>query len=217
MKKKSKKSGFLKVVPNPSPEEKLKNKGFLLIAGIDEAGRGPLAGPVVASAVILNKFKFKAKITDSKLLSPQKRTEAYLEIMDKATVGIGVVGADVIDRINIYRATILAMEQAVKNLKLPPDYLLIDGNIKLSTNIPQESLIKGELQSISIASASIIAKVTRDKIMTIYDRFIPHFGFKKHKGYGTKDHYLALNRIGPSPLHRKSFNLIMEGSGLEKV
>ena len=125
-------------------------------------------------------------------------------------------GADIIDRVNIYNATIFAMEQAVKNLKIPPDYLLIDGNIKLPITIPQESLIKGELKSISIASASIVAKVTRDRIMSIYDRFLPHFGFKKHKGYGTKDHYLALNRIGPSLIHRKSFNLVTPDFAIAK-
>lgn len=190
-------------------EARLRNKGFTLVAGIDEAGRGPLAGPVVAACCILKGLPFTTEVNDSKLLSPKKRETAYREIILKTFFSIGIVKSDLIDKINIYNATKLAMEKAVKNLSLVPDYLLIDGNISLpNISIPQKLLIKGDSRSLSIASASIIAKVTRDRIMAYYHEYFPHFGFFKHKGYGTREHYRVLKYIGPSLVHRRSFNLI---------
>ena len=153
------------------PEENAKTLGFKAIAGIDEAGRGPLAGPVVAASVILKDFNFSARIDDSKKLSPSMRERAYNEILKKAVVGIGIVPEDIIDRINILRATILAMEEAVLNLSTPPDLLMIDGNISLRFNCPQMSIIGGDRKSISIACASIIAKVTRDRLLKFYFTF----------------------------------------------
>lgn len=190
-------------------ESSLKSNGFSLIAGIDEAGRGPLAGPVVASAVILKDHSFISEINDSKLLSPKKREIAFKEIISKSIFGIGIVDSATIDRINIHNASILAMERAVRNLPISPDYLIIDGKIRLSNiSIPQDHFIKGDSKSLSIASASIIAKVTRDRIMSIYHSYYPVYGFNKHKGYGTRDHYEALSNVGPSMIHRNSFNLI---------
>jgi len=189
-------------------ERKLKRQGKRYIAGIDEAGRGPLAGPIVASAVILKDFKFKNRIADSKVLTRRSREKAYEEILEKAYVGIGVVGEKEIDRINILQATLRAMELAVRDLDVKPDYLLIDGIT--SPGIPHQKLtiIDGESHSISIACASIVAKVTRDLIMSYYDALYPKYGFARHKGYGTKAHFAAIKRHGPCPIHRFTFSPI---------
>ena len=186
-------------------EKRLNSQGLKLIAGIDEAGRGPLAGPVVAGAVILKDFDFKEDIDDSKKLSPKKRERAYREILEKAIVGVGIIDEKTIDRINIYQATIRAMREAVDNLKTKPEYALVDGRMKLPTKCPIKCIVGGDSKSMSIAAASIIAKVTRDRIMVEYDKSYPQYGFARHKGYGTKFHMKALEKHGPSPIHRFSF------------
>jgi ribonuclease HII len=166
-------------------ENRLKNEGYFLIAGIDEAGRGSLSGPVVAAAVILPCQLFIPYIKDSKKLTSKKRTELYFSILNKAKyVGIGIVEAKIIDRINIAQASFLAMKKAILDLKKVPDYLLVDGFKIPHLNIHQLPLIKGEDKSISIAAASIVAKVYRDNIMIKYDKKYPQYLFKKNKGYG---------------------------------
>jgi len=191
-------------------EKRLNSQGLKLIAGIDEAGRGPLAGPVVAGAVILKDFNFKEDIDDSKKLSPKKREKAYGEIVEKAIVGVGIVNEKTIDEINIYRATIRAMQEAVANLKIPPEYVLVDGRMKLPTKCPIKCIVGGDSKSLSIAAASIIAKVTRDRIMIKFDSIYPQYGFARHKGYGTKFHMSALEKHGPSPIHRFSFHPVKD-------
>ena len=191
-------------------DRKLRKLGYNLIAGVDEAGRGPLAGPVVAGAVILRDYKFREDIDDSKKLSAKKREKAYKEIIGKAFVGVGIVDEKLIDKLNIYRATLKAMEMALSNLDIPPDYVIVDGTMKLATKCPLKCIIRGDGKSLSIAAASIIAKVTRDNIMRRYDRTYPQYGFARHKGYPTKFHKLALKKHGPSPIHRYSFRPVAE-------
>jgi len=186
-------------------EKRLSKNGYNLIAGVDEAGRGPLAGPVVAGAVILKSLKFNSDIDDSKKLSAKKRDKAYAEILLKAVVGVGIVDEKVIDRINIYRATIRAMEMAIADLKIYPDYVIVDGRVKIVTKCPVKCIIRGDSLSLSIAAASIIAKVTRDRLMLKYHEIYPQYNFAQHKGYPTKSHKLALKEHGPSPIHRFSF------------
>lgn len=177
-----------------------------LIAGIDEAGRGPLAGPVVAAAVILDMNDPIFYVNDSKQLSEKKREELYDEIMKRAvSVGVGISDPAMIDRINILQADYVAMRQAVFNLNLQPGLLLNDAVRIPELDIPQVSLIKGDAKSLSIAAASIIAKVTRDRMMKQYDILYPDYGFAKNKGYGTADHIKALKEFGPCPIHRKTF------------
>ncbi len=188
-------------------EKRARKKGFELIAGIDEVGRGPLAGPVVASAVIITDLNFIHEINDSKQLSPKKRNLAYSEILNNAIIGIGMAGEDVVDAMNIRRATILAMEKAVMNLGIKPDFLLIDGRIKLNLPYPQKHIIRGDSKSLSIAAASIIAKVTRDTLMMTYHSIYPKYRFDLHKGYGTKTHMKRIVKHGLSPIHRKTFRL----------
>jgi len=191
-------------------ENRLKNEGYSLIAGIDEAGRGSLSGPVVAAAVILPCQLFIANVKDSKKLTSKKRSELYFAILNKAQdVGIGVVEAKIIDKINIAQASYLAMKKAILDLKEVPDYLLVDGFKIPNLNILQLPLIKGEDKSISIAAASIIAKVYRDIIMINYDEKYPQYFFKKNKGYGTEEHLKALVKYGPSEIHRKTFKRVM--------
>jgi ribonuclease HII len=186
-------------------EHKLFMQGYSAIAGIDEVGRGPLAGPVVAAAVILPQDFYLAGLNDSKKLSEVKRNEFYEVIREKAdSVGIGMIEAEEIDTINIYEATKKAMNQAIANLRKNPDYLLIDA-MKLNTPYPQESIIKGDSKSVSIAAASIIAKVTRDKLMKEYALIYPEYGFDQNAGYGTKRHLDGLGQYGATPIHRKSF------------
>lgn len=173
---------------------------------MDEAGRGPLAGPVVAACVILRDFNFKARIDDSKALTPALRLKAYKEILKKSAYSVGISDEKIVDKINIYRATILAMEKAVKGLERAPDFVMIDGRVKV--NIPHKKafIIGGDSKSMSIACASIIAKVTRDRIMEEYDKIYPQYGFRRHKGYGTREHFRAILKHGPSPIHRLTFN-----------
>lgn len=193
-------------------ERKFKKKGYDLIIGVDEAGRGPLAGPVVAAAVALKTCRFRNRIDDSKKLTARAREKAFSEIINKAVFGIGIVNEKIIDRINILEASRIAMEQAVVSLidKLKADkykriYVIVDGKINLNISFPYAGIIKGDSKSKSIASASIIAKVVRDRIMSLYDRVYPQYGFIRHKGYPTKAHRLALQRFGPSTIHRFSF------------
>lgn len=192
-------------------EEDLRSKGHVLIAGIDEAGRGPLAGPVVSAAVILPE-NFEAQgITDSKKLTPKKRDHLFEYIMEKALhVGIGISDHTEIDATNILRASLFSMLKSVKNLGASPDFLLIDGIFKIDSGIPQLPIKKGDSLSISIASASIIAKVTRDRLMDEYDSIYPEFGFKAHKGYPTAAHREAIAKHGVSPIHRKTFKGVKE-------
>ncbi len=222
-------------------EKKLKKKGYDIIIGVDEAGRGPLAGPVVAAAVALKTFHFKSRIDDSKKLTPLARQKALLEIINKSVSGIGIVSESVIDRINILEAARLAMERSVASLadklitlgsvfpstvisslkrtgvhpahsknslyneRMGGAHIIVDGNMDLSTPFLYTKIIKGDSKSKTIACASILAKEARDRIMNLYDRLYPQYGFKKHKGYPTKEHYEALKRFGPCLIHRKSF------------
>ncbi|KRT66275.1 MAG: ribonuclease HII, ribonuclease HII [Candidatus Dadabacteria bacterium CSP1-2] len=192
-------------LPDYSYERRIWKIGKLP-AGVDEAGRGPLAGPVVAAAVILPKECEINGLNDSKKLSHQKREILYHQIKAVAvSIGVGIIEPDEIDRINILRAALLAMEIAVKKLNPKPDFLLIDGNIRTSLLIPQQAVIGGDSTCNSIAAASIIAKVARDLIMYDYHNIHPEYNFKKHKGYPTKEHYEALRKFGPCPIHRKTF------------
>ncbi len=180
--------------------------GYQTIAGIDEAGRGPLAGPVVAAAVILPPDYRHPEINDSKKLTPAKRDRLYETIhTDALAVGLGVVEASVIDRINILQATLTAMHDAVRDLSLTPDYLLIDGKHRIEGRIAQDVIIRGDARSVSVAAASIIAKVSRDRIMEIYHRQFPQYNFLKNKGYGTDEHREAIRRWGRCKIHRLSF------------
>jgi ribonuclease HII len=186
-------------------EQKLARKGYARIAGVDEAGRGSLAGPVVAAAVILKSRDFENRIDDSKKLTRLQRENTYREITDKAHIGTGIVDEKTIDAINILEATRLSMQEALKRLPLQPDLVLLDGNINLPIDVPYESIIGGDGLSLSIACASIIAKVTRDRIMSLYHSRFPEYNFLAHKGYGTREHLAVLQRIGPSAIHRLSF------------
>ncbi len=233
--------------PNFNEEKKLWKKGFKMVAGLDEAGRGPLAGPVLAATVVIKQgFKnkeSKLKIKDSKQLTPEQREKFYRILTNHPQIkwGIGRVSEKVIDKINILEATKLAMQKAIKNLqeKLKKErkvrnwsrpksrdreildemsFLILDGNFKINSTlrqtqgskrvriIPQKSIIKADVKVFSCAAASIIAKVTRDRIMLKYDKKYPKYGFKKHKGYPTKSHKKILKKIGPCPIHRKTFS-----------
>jgi len=189
--------------------EKLKNaEGFSLIAGVDEAGRGPLAGPVCVAAVILPEGAYFEKINDSKKLSEKQKNRLYDEILDVALAySVVFVHNDVIDEINILNATFKGMCQAVLELSIAPDFVLIDGNMIKGMSIPHECVVKGDSKSISIAAASVLAKVTRDRYMIELDGKYPQYCFAKHMGYGTKMHYEALKEYGPCQAHRKSFRL----------
>lgn len=186
-------------------ETGLYNNGINYIAGIDEVGRGPLVGPVVTAAVILPKDFYDERINDSKKLTEKKRELLYDVIMENAiSVGIGISSEDVIDEINILNATKKAMIEAVNNLNIRPEHLLIDA-VKLDIDIPQTSIIKGDAKSESIAAASIIAKVTRDRMMVELDKLHPEYDFKHNKGYGTKKHIEAIRKYGIIKEHRKTF------------
>lgn len=186
-------------------ERQARNCGYRSIAGIDEVGRGPLAGPVVAAAVILPECFNLVEVNDSKQLSASKREELYTKIKEQAlAIGIGMADEKVIDEINIYEATKCAMMQAIEKLEQAPDCLLIDA-MTLPCALPQEKIIKGDTKSISIACASIIAKVTRDKMMVEYDHLYPGYYFAKNAGYGTKEHLDGIEKQGICPIHRQSF------------
>lgn len=190
-------------------DEALRRKGFQLIAGIDEAGRGPLAGPVVASAVILPSSAKITGLRDSKKVPEKERTTLFRDVLSCCVdAGVGIVGPDTIDKINILRATRLAMEMAVNDLSAMPDLLLIDAVQLPSVNAEQVSIIRGESHSASIAAASIVAKVVRDGIMLYYDTLYPEYGFKRHKGYPTKEHISNIAAYGPCLIHRKSFEKV---------
>jgi ribonuclease HII len=181
-------------------------RGFKQIAGIDEAGRGPLAGPVVAAAVILHPDHPIEGVNDSKKLSERRREQLFELIMTHAVaVGVGQVDAQTIDRINILQATRQAMLEAVNTLPVSSDYLLIDGITTIASPLPQQTIKQGDSRSASIAAASIIAKVTRDRLMQNFDRLYPAYGFARHKGYGSVTHLTALEKNGPCPIHRMSF------------
>ncbi|MDD6332877.1 MAG: ribonuclease HII [Clostridia bacterium] len=183
-----------------------KYDSFSYICGIDEAGRGPLAGPVVAGAVVLPKGKRILYVNDSKKLSEKKREELFDVIKEEAlSFGLGIVSPERIDEINILQATYEAMREAVNKLSVSPDILLNDAVTIPGIDIRQVPIIKGDAKSLTIASASILAKVTRDRIMAEYDLQYPEYGFAKHKGYGTKAHIDAIRQFGPCPIHRKTF------------
>lgn len=187
-------------------EYERKYSDYAFICGIDEAGRGPLAGPVVAGAVILPKDCDILYINDSKQLSAKKRDELYDVIMERAVAaGVGIVSCERIDEINILNATYEAMRQAIEKLNVKPDILLNDAVRIPQVDILQVPIIKGDAKSISIGAASIIAKVTRDRMMEEYDRLYPQYGFSGHKGYGSKEHIEAIKSYGPCPIHRKTF------------
>ncbi len=201
-------------------ERQARHDGFLLVVGIDEAGRGPLAGPVVAAAVSLRNFHLTSKIADSKTLSQAQRERAFHEIMEHALVGIGIMNESIIDEHNILQATFLAMRNAVHDLvgRIPAEIsgqerfnknvcLLVDGN-RFKTDLPYayRTIIGGDRVSYSIACASIVAKVIRDRMLLTYDKVFPQYGFAQHKGYPTKDHRMAILKYGLSLIHRKTFN-----------
>lgn len=194
-------------------ERKLIRNGCDIVIGVDEAGRGPLAGPVVAAAVVLRKCKFANRIDDSKKLTARQRQEAYFEIIGNAVYGVGVINEKVIDRVNILEATKLAMQQAVYMLmrRLGDHtglnvHIIVDGNARFEAGYPCTPIVKGDSKSKSIACASIVAKVIRDRIMSRYDSLFPQYGFSRHKGYPTESHRQALKKFGPSAIHRLTFH-----------
>ena len=201
---------FLDLKDNLKYEKELYNDGYTLIAGVDEVGRGPLVGPVVAAAVILPKNYKLEGLTDSKKLSEAKRNY-FDEIIkrDAISYGIGVIDNNIIDEVNIYEATKLAMKQAISNLKIKPDYVLTDA-MKLDIDIDFKPLIKGDLRSLSISAASVIAKVYRDNLMYLLDKKYPYYNFKNNKGYPTKDHIEAIKKYGIIKEHRISYHPVSE-------
>jgi ribonuclease HII len=189
-------------------------RGYQKIAGLDEVGRGPLAGPVVAAAVILPRQGIGQELFDSKKIPPKKRDGLYEAIRAEALgVGLGIVGQEEIDQINILEASLKAMVLAVESLPIPPDFLLIDGSHGLNLLIPQKPIRKGDQLSNSIAAASIVAKVTRDRMMLEYHERYPEYNFAEHKGYGTKAHRMAIAKFGICELHRKTFRGVKEHVG----
>ncbi|MCQ2449058.1 MAG: ribonuclease HII [Clostridia bacterium] len=194
-------------MPNFEYEENARNKGYKCVCGVDEAGRGPLAGPVCAAAVVLPEDVEIDGLNDSKKLSEKKREALYDEIIEKAiaySVAYGTL--EEVESVNILQATYLAMNRAIQGLNVPADFALIDGNrVPVGIQIPCETIVKGDAKSCSIAAASILAKVTRDRLLYEYDKEYPQYGFAKHKGYGTKEHYEAIRTYGPCPMHRLSF------------
>ena len=198
-------------IDNRQYENELYSKWYKLIGGIDEVGRGPLVGPVVTACVILPEDFVLDGLTDSKKLSEKKRDMFYDIIMEKAiSVGIGIMDEDVIDKVNIYEATKLAMYQAVDNMSVKPDYILIDAMKLDKLDVPSTSIIKGDLKSITISAASVIAKVTRDRMMYELDKKYPMYKFAKNKGYPTKDHIEAISKYGILKEHRKTFKPVTE-------
>ena len=192
-------------------EREAYQRGAKLVAGVDEAGRGCLAGPVVAAAVILPHDWRLEGVNDSKQLTAAQRERLFPLIQAQAvSVGVGVISADIIDNINILHATYRAMEEAIARLSPPPDYLLLDAVTLHNLPLPQKHIIRGDSLSISIAAASIIAKVTRDRLMEEFDAQFPQYGFARHKAYGTKQHRAAIAQFGPCPIHRLSFRGVKE-------
>ncbi len=198
-------------VDNRAFEKRVLGHGYTSVAGVDEAGRGALAGPVVAAAVILPLEEDFSGVDDSKKLSPAERDELYDLIMERAVaVGVGIGNHDLIDRVNILQATLHAMKEAVGALPVQPDYLLVDGISAPPVPLPLLTIKKGDSASLSIAAASIIAKVTRDRLMVGFGRQFPCYGFEMHKGYGSRVHLQAIARFGPCPIHRTTFRGVRE-------
>lgn len=192
-------------------ERSLLQQGFVRPAGLDEAGRGPLAGPVVAGCVILPSASDFSRYQDSKKLTPLRRERLYAELRDsEAIIGVGIASVAEIDQINILQASLLAMQRAAADCAVSPDFLLVDGTCTTPADLPQLTLIKGESKSASIAAASIVAKVLRDQLMSEYHVQHPLYNFLQHKGYPTKAHRAALAKHGPSPIHRKTFKGVRE-------
>ncbi len=186
-------------------------RGYRRIAGVDEVGRGPLAGPVIAAAVILPEDGIGERLFDSKKIPPKKREHLYQTIFSKAQgVGIGMIGQEEIDRINILQATLKAMALAIQNLPVLPDFILIDGSQGITLPIPQKTVRKGDQLCNSVAAASIVAKVTRDRMMFEYHQQFPQYNFAGHKGYGTEEHRRAIEKFGVCELHRKTFRGVKE-------
>ncbi|RKX20856.1 MAG: ribonuclease HII [Candidatus Zixiibacteriota bacterium] len=193
-------------------EEMLRNKGCQFICGVDEVGRGPLAGPVVAAAVILPEDLELDGLDDSKKLSPVRRNKIFEQIINSDTIcAIGIIDNESIDKINILKASLMAMRKAVMDLKKAPDFVIVDGTFPIpKLDYPQFAVVKGDSRCRSIAAASVVAKVTRDRIMEKYDAMYPGFSFSKHKGYPTAEHIEELRREGPCDIHRKSFKPVAE-------
>lgn len=193
-------------------ETDLWQQGFRSIAGVDEAGRGALAGPVVAAAVVLGQHPGLEGVDDSKRLSPKERETLFQRIRQWAAgIGVGLIDAGVIDRVNIRQGALLAMKSAIQELPQVPDYVLIDGLDKVPLPLTQRPMVRGDQLVVSIAAASIIAKVTRDRLMEEYDRQFPGYGFAQHKGYGSPAHLTALSRLGSCPIHRQTFRGVTAG------
>jgi ribonuclease HII len=205
-----------KLWPDPEPdtyslERCLRQKGYQWVGGLDEAGRGPLAGPVVAACVILEEYGDHSRFVDSKVISAGNRSRLYKELQNTgAKIGVGIVSEGDIDRINILQASLLAMKKAVLAMPFPPDFLLVDGNQNIPMTIPQQSLVKGESKSASIAAASIVAKVLRDDLMNQYHVQYPEYNFEQNRGYATLEHRKAIKTHGPCVIHRQSFKCVKE-------
>jgi len=208
--------GPQKIWPDPEPdtfslERSLRQKGYLQIAGLDEVGRGPLAGPVLAACVILPENCDYQRFVDSKILPKKERTRLYQELQQNgAIVSIGIVSETEIDRLNILQASLLAMKKAVLSSVADPDFLLVDGKFPIPMTLPQQALVKGESKSASIAAASIAAKVERDRLMDEYHRRYPVYNFQQNKGYPTAEHRKAIQTHGPCAIHRQSFKCVRE-------
>ena len=201
----------MKSKPSRNHEKRLHKKGHHLVAGIDEAGKGAWAGPVVAASVILPAVVQLEGVNDSKLLSPKKRQQLFVKITAQALAwSVGVVGHEVVDKVGIVKATQRAMERAIKGLRVEPEYLLIDGTPFFKPETPHEFIVRGDQKMTNIAAAAIVAKVTRDKLMDSVHSAHPNYGFVAHRGYGTKGHQDALTEHGPSPVHRFSYRPIQE-------
>jgi ribonuclease HII len=205
-----------KLWPDPEPdtyflERCLSQKGYQRIAGLDEVGRGPLAGPVVAACVVLQEECDNSCFVDSKIINAKKRSRLYRELQQNgAQISVGIVSETDIDQLNILQASLLAMKQAVLAMPVKPDFLLIDGNQPVPMSIPQQTLIKGESKSASIAAASIVAKVVRDNLMDQYHLQYPEYNFQKNRGYPTLEHRQAIKTHGPCAIHRQSFKCVKE-------
>jgi ribonuclease HII len=197
--------------PSLRYERRLWRAGVQVVAGVDEAGVGPMAGPVVAAAVIFAPEVFIRGVNDSKQLLPEQRAELYTKIQQRAlSVGVGIAQQGEIDELNIFWATMLASERALLALTQKPEHVLVDGRRIPELKLPQTKIVGGDRKSFCIAAASIIAKVTRDQIMLAYDAQYPDYGFARHKGYCTADHFAVLERLGPTPIHRRSFAPVWE-------
>lgn len=204
----------LRIKPTFELEAAERQLGCWPVAGVDEAGRGPWAGPVVAAAVILDPDKIPANIDDSKVIDEEGRAFLFNRITKVAEVGVGIADVARIDRDNILQATMWAMAEAVAQLSVKPKLVLVDGNKTPRLCVPARSIVKGDAKCLSIAAASIIAKVTRDRIMIAMAREYPGYGFEKHKGYGTPEHQATIARLGVSPVHRRSFKPVQLALGL---